>query len=300
MNANVTVVGQLARDLVLVLDGGLPEAGTSGAVRERREQLGGKGANQAVALAQLGARPALVAVAGDDPAGDVLLEQARADGIDVSAVVRRPGTATGLIVEVLQEPNRWRYLEHLPEPVLLSAGDVTRADRAFGTAEAVLVQLQQPEEAVLAAARRAANADALVVLDGAAPARARDELLALADVVRADAHEAWLLTGADSPQLLEAAAADLVRAGPRVAALAFAEGNVFAWRGPGPNVETLTLPLGDEKLVDTTGAGDALVAALTVALLRGDPVPDAARFAVAASGATVGHPSGRPALLGLG
>ncbi|GIF02805.1 PfkB family carbohydrate kinase [Actinoplanes siamensis] len=76
MNAPVaTVVGQLARDLVLCVDA-VPEAGTAADASARFEQLGGKGANQAVGLAQLGVRARLVAVAGDDDAGDVLEAQA--------------------------------------------------------------------------------------------------------------------------------------------------------------------------------------------------------------------------------
>ena len=88
MKPNVVVFGQLARDLVLVVDQ-VPAAGQSGRVRRRREMLGGKGANQAVALAQLGMRPALAAVAGDDQTGTRLIEQASKDGIDTSAVIRR-------------------------------------------------------------------------------------------------------------------------------------------------------------------------------------------------------------------
>jgi sugar/nucleoside kinase (ribokinase family) len=62
--ADVIVAGQIARDLVLVVDD-VPGAGQSAAVRQRREMLGGKGANQAVALAQLGMRVALLGVVGD-------------------------------------------------------------------------------------------------------------------------------------------------------------------------------------------------------------------------------------------
>src|SRR5215469_6843420 len=100
MDKDVAVFGQLARDLVLVVDR-VPEAGESARVLARRETLGGKGANQAVALAQLGMRPALVAAAGDDRAGTAMLRQAGRDGIDVSATARRPGTRTGLIVDVV-------------------------------------------------------------------------------------------------------------------------------------------------------------------------------------------------------
>src|ERR1700742_4412655 len=106
MTAEVVVAGQLARDLVLVVED-VPEAGQSRPVRERREMLGGKGANQAVAVARLGPRPALVAVAGDDEAGSRLLEQARRDGIDVSAVTTREGTMTGLITDIVDAGGHW-------------------------------------------------------------------------------------------------------------------------------------------------------------------------------------------------
>jgi ribokinase len=151
MTADVVVAGQLARDLVLVVDD-VPEAGQSRRVRERREMLGGKGANQAVAVAQLGLRPALIAVAGDDEADSRLLEQAMRDGIDVSAVIIREGTATGLITDIVDAAGHWRYLEDLPPSVLLSERDVRTGARLFDGARWASVQLQQPAAAVLTAA----------------------------------------------------------------------------------------------------------------------------------------------------
>lgn len=288
------VAGQLARDLVLLVDE-MPAAGSSADARLRREMLGGKGANQAVALAQLGAAPVLLAVRGDDRVGDELIAQAQRDGIDVSAVVRRAGTPTGLIVEALDSDGNYRYLQHLPEPVLLSEDDVTSAEEAFRGADAVLVQLQQPGPAALAAARQGRAAGAMVVLDGA-PGDDGDRaaLLAAADVVRTDDKETELLTGlpAKDPEALREAVRKL--RGPRLFALGLPDANYFVWR----DGEVL-VPLGDERVVDTTGGGDALTAALTVALLRGASPEAAARFAVAASGATVGHPGGRPDLTRL-
>ncbi|MEU4564784.1 PfkB family carbohydrate kinase [Actinoplanes sp. NPDC023936] len=274
---NVVVTGQLARDLVLLVDA-MPETGTSADARLRREMLGGKGANQAVALAQLGARPVLVAVRGDDRVGEELIEQARRDGIDVGHVVCRPGTETGLIVEALDGSGGWRYLQHLPDGVLLTEADVDAAAPALRSADAVLVQLQQPGPAALAAARHARAGGALVVLDGELPEAERDELLKLADVIRADEHEAESLGDVRGPLLM----------------LGRSDGNLVRWA----DGEEL-IPLTDEKVVDTTGAGDALTAALTVGLLRGMPPAEAGRFAVAAAGATVGHPGGRPDLSGL-
>ncbi|WP_234361605.1 PfkB family carbohydrate kinase [Plantactinospora sp. BB1] len=296
----VLVIGQLARDLVLVVDR-MPPAGSAADVRYRRELLGGKGANQAVALAQLGARPILLAVAGDDRVGDDLLAQARRDGVDVSQVRRRVGTPTGLIVEALDADGGWRYLQHLPDEMLLTEADVLAATEAFA-ADAVLVQLQQPPQAALAAARLAREAGRLLVLDGApADDEHRRPLLAAADVLRADDRETGLLTGvsADDPGQVRAAAEKLLHAGPGLVVLGLGPaGNLFVWADRRWGQGHLLVPLTEERVVDTTGAGDALTAALTVALLRGDPPPDAARYAVAAGGASVGHPGGRPALDG--
>lgn len=285
---DAVVVGQLARDLVMVVER-LPDPGTSGAVRDRLEQLGGKGANQAVGLAQLGVATALVAVAGDDPVGDALVAQAGVDGIDVTHVVRRAGTPTGLIVEVLEDGGRWRYLEHLPLGVLLTEADVRAAAGVLGGARAVLVQLQQPLDAVRAAVELAGG---LVVLDGAVT---DPGILRGADVLRADAHEAALLLGvpAREKDVLEAAPG-LLDAGPTLLAFAVEEGgDLFVWRD---GHELFPHTGGD--VADTTGGGDALTAALTAAMLEGASPREAARFAVSAAGAVVTHPGGRPALHG--
>ena len=231
MEPNVVVFGQLARDLVLVVDQ-VPAAGQSGRVRRRREMLGGKGANQAVALAQLGMRPALAAVAGDDQTGTRLIEQAGKDGIDTSAVIRREGTRSGLIVDVVTPDGQWRYLEDLPPSVLLTEADVAAAEGLTATAPWVSIQLQQPSGAVLAAARQAATAGARVVLDGAPDANGHtDDLLALASVVRADAREASLLTGTEIGGLDDARSVAQGRDGCRLHVATRTRGHVVHHHG---------------------------------------------------------------------
>lgn len=160
------VFGPVGRDLLLCVDD-VPGAGESAGVRLRREVLGGKGANQAVAFARLGVEVALVGVVGDDGVGAEVLAQAEADGIDVSCVVRRAGASTGLIVEVLDRENRWRYLQDTPTSSQLSEADVPAARGVVERAASVVVQLQQPAESALAAARMAREAGCRVVLDGA-------------------------------------------------------------------------------------------------------------------------------------
>lgn len=294
MARDMVVVGQIARDLVLSVEE-LPGARQSARVLRRREMLGGKGANISVALAQLGMPVALLGVVGDDPVADTLLAQARRDGVDVTQVVRRPGAETGLIVDVPDAHGDWHYLEHLPPEVLLTEDDVAEADATLRAARCVVVQLQQPPAATLAAATRAKDAGRIVVLEGApADDDRRDVLLATADLVRADAKEARMLTRTeidDADAGVRAARKLMDDHGIALVALGVPGGDVFVWSKGSRSVPHL-----DARVVDTTGAGDALCAALTSVLCKGGDAEEAVELAVAAAAATVEHPGGRPNL----
>ena len=293
LGPDVIVFGQIARDLVLVVDA-VPTASRSADVYQRRELLGGKGANQAVGLAQLGLKPALAGVVGEDQVSQRLLAQASQDQVDVSAVIRRPGVHTALIVNIVDANGQWRYLEDMPAEMLLTEADVIACRHLFLPGRWVSVQLQQPAAAALAAATLAHRAGGKVVLDGAPDEDCRDALLSVADVVRADASEAALLAGSPVITATEAekAAAELLRQGPSLVALAVeGAGNLVAWPDG-----CVFLPLPDIPVVDTTGASDAFVAGLITALAQDAGPQRAARLAGAAAGATVGHAGGRPAL----
>jgi ribokinase len=290
---DVIVFGQIARDLVLVVDA-VPSARQAADVYQRRELLGGKGANQAVALAQLGMRPALAGVVGEDQIAQRLLTQAQHDQVDTSAVIHRPGVRTALVVDIVDSNGQWRSLEDIPAEMLLTEGDIRVCRHLLLPGRWVSVQLQQPPAAALAAAVSAHQAGCKVVLDGAPPEENRAGLLAAADVLRADARETELLAGSALSTVAEAekVASDLLSQGPSLVALAIdGIGNLIAW----PE-DRVVLPLTDIQVVDTTGAGDAFTAGLIMALAQGGGPQRAARVAVAAAGATVGHAGGRPSL----
>ena len=291
---DVVVVGQIGRDLVLGIDR-LPPAGGSADVVERREMLGGKGANQAVGLRQLGVGVGLVGVVGADGPGDGVLGEAGRDGIDLTGVVRRPGAATALLVDVVEPQGVRRLLEHVPADVLLRPEDVRAAEPLLRSARLVLLQLQQPGPAVVEALRIARQVGARVVADGApADDDARRTVLTSASVIRADDSEAALLVGRELdgvPDAVEAAAA-LLGHGPDIVALAVGtDANVVAWRGG-----HVVLPLLGGEPVDPTGGGDAFVAGLSAALLRGEDPESAGWFAAAAAAAAAARLGGRPDL----
>jgi ribokinase len=291
---SVVVIGQIGRDLVLRTDGP-PSATDSTAILHREELLGGKGANQAVGLTQLGVPVALIGVVGDDIAGASVLHQAERDGIDISGVVRRGTTA--LLIDIVGRPPERLLLEHVPQTSLTQVADLDGAAALVDAADTVSIQLQQPATTVLAAARRARQRGARVVADGAPPPGIQADLLASIDVLRADASEAALLAGKAVTTVEQAAelADRLLQCGPGLVALAVPEiGDLLVWEGGRQLFE-----FADVQMVDPTGAGDAFVAGLIAALREGAAPPQAGRRAAAAASSTVQRLGGRPDLSGL-
>ena len=292
------VIGQIGRDLVLEIDR-LPRGGRSTTVHRRQEVLGGKGANQAVAMMQLGCPAAVVGVLGDDPAGDLVLARAVTDGLWISGIVRRREVQTALLVDLVELGGSRRLLEDVPEPTLLTTDDVVAAAPLLQRARAVVLQLQQPGGAVRAALAGTARG-AQRVADGAPPdEETREALLDSVQVLRADALEAGMWVGSELGGLddVRAAATELCSSGPRVVSLAAGEnGDLTVWREPGGRLREQLVPLLGENPVDQTGAGDSVVAALTVALLRGADPGTAAWEAGAAAALTVARLGGRPRL----
>lgn len=286
----VVVLGQAGRDLVLTVDA-LPEAGGATTVQQRTEILGGKGANQAVALVQLDLPAALVAVLGDDDAGQAAVQQAQRDGIDVSGVTRRGRTA--LLVDVVEQDGSRRLLEDVPDEALLREGDVAAAGTLISAARTLSLQLQQPA-AVLQRALGLARPETFVVLDGAPDASpAGAALLQRADVLRMDAEEAELVEGA--PLTTFDQARQLLDRGPRLVAVGLpGGGDLVVWRD-----DQIALPAGADPVIDPTGGGDSFVAGLIVALQSGAGPAQAGRAAARAAASTVSRAGGRPDLTGL-
>lgn len=290
----VVVIGQIARDLVLRTDGP-PTTDDSAAILQRKELLGGKGANQAVGLAQLGVPVALIGVAGDDDVGESVLAQARGDGIDVGGVARRGTTA--LLIDVVPKPAERMLLEDVPENSLVQVADLDRSASLFDTGDTVSIQLQQPPTTALEAAQRARRRGLRVVADGVPAPHVRADLLAAVDVIRADATEASLIAGREITTAKQAfeLADHLLTCGPGLVAIAVPKvGDLVSWRGGSQLFE-----FADVDVMDPTGAGDAFVAGLIAALRDGATPPEAGELAAAAASSTVQRLGGRPDLSAL-
>ncbi|HZX97408.1 MAG TPA: ribokinase [Myxococcales bacterium] len=246
-----------------------------------QEACGGKGANQAVGAARLGARVALVARIGTDARGEMVLAALRGEGVDTGHVSRDPAERTGVALCHVDARGQKQILSALGANSRLHAACVRDAADALRSARVVLTQLGVPFEAFEEAVRIGRAGGAKIVLDPAPGLPLPDALLSALDVIRPNALEAHALTGIrvrDRSSAREAAA-QLLRRGAKAAAVqAGSEGDVLLWAGG-----ECWLPRLDVPRVDVTGAGDAFASTLAVSLAEGKPLDAAGRFASAAA-----------------
>lgn len=235
---------------------------------------GGKGANQVVAAAAAGARTVMVGRVGDDDAGRAYLARLKRLGVDVRGVHVTDGVPTGhALIAVSAEG------ENTIVVIPGANGEVGEADLgpidALGPGDVLLAQLELPLEVVAAGVRRAAGRGARVVLNVAPYAPMPADVLALADPVVANEHEAELLAadGVSPSSLLVTLGGDGARWGE----------------------VSVASPVVD--VVDTTGAGDAFCGALAAALAAGATDEAALRAAVAAGAEAVTRPGAQPGTL---
>jgi ribokinase len=273
----VVVVGSINADLVVSVPS-LPGPGETVTGGRFARHGGGKGANQAVAAARLGADVVFVGAVGDDHLGHAALEELAAEGIGTEAIAQFGGAATGVALIVVDASGENAIAVASGANAELR-GDAVRAalaDRLDGEPGVVLLGHEVPEAAVLAGAQAAHDAGWRTVLNPAPARRLDPALLACSPVLTPNASEARALAGEDDP---EAAAAALAAAtGAPVLVTLGARGALLV---DGDRREAIPAPAVD--VVDSTGAGDALNGALAAELARGAALDDAARVAVTAA-----------------
>ncbi|RJL32909.1 ribokinase [Bailinhaonella thermotolerans] len=278
---DVVVAGSANADLVVRVER-RPASGETVAGSDLATFPGGKGANQAVAAARLGARTALLGRVGDDGHGALLRASLERDGVDVSRLAATPGPTGVALITVGPEGDN-SIIVSPGANARLTEEDVAGAADLIGAARVLSLQLEVPLPAVLAAARAAEAAGTRVVFNPSPPAPVPAGLLALCDPLIVNEHEAAFLLGEDAPEDPEERASALLTLGPRSVVVTLgAEGAVVAGEGrvPSPRVTA----------VDTTGAGDAFTGALAWRLARGDGLREAAVFAARVGAAAVRRP----------
>lgn len=297
MQAKVVVVGSLNMDLVTRANR-LPRAGETLAGESFTTVSGGKGANQAVAAARLGAQVAMVGCVGDDAYGEQLRAALLAEQIDCQAVTAVTGVSSGVALIVVDANSQNAIVIVAGGNGQLGPSVVATFDDKLAEADVIICQLEVPMETVAHTLQRGRELGKIVILNPApASAPLPAAWLPMIDYLIPNESEAAALTGlpVDSLASAEVAASKLLEAGAaKVIITLGASGSLFAdGRGfkhfPAPKVQP----------VDTTAAGDTFVGGFAAALAQGKSEAEAIAFGQVAAALSVTRAGAQPSIPSL-
>jgi ribokinase len=238
---------------------------------------GGKGANQAVAAARLGARVQLVARLGNDVFGRKSLDNFTSVGLDTTHVTLTSDAPSGVALITVDEQGNNAIVVAPGANARLSVDDIQRAEADIRSAGAVVAQLEVPLNAVQRAAELACDAGVPFILDPAPAQELPPALLAMVDVLTPNESEARILTDVEvvDEDSARQAAEQLLDYGVKAVIVTMgAQGFLLADDSTAEFISAVKV-----EAVDTTAAGDAFAGSLAVGLAQGQPLRQAAVWA---------------------
>lgn len=291
----IAVIGSLNMDLVVEVDSP-PQVGETKFGKSVRFIPGGKGANQAVALAKLGAFTTMVGAVGNDAFGNQMMKAMEQVNVDMSRVKQLDDASTGVASILLTEGDN-SIIVISGANALCSTEDVDRHEDAIAQADLVLLQLEIPLETVAQAIRTAKRLDKTVVLNPAPARQLPPELLRNVDYITPNRLELAALCSMDvtDETLIEAMKALQGQGVRNIITTLGSKGCAYL----NQDGEFGLIPGYHVEVVDTTGAGDAFNAGLAYSLAVGQPLSEAVAFAGKVSALSVtkfGAQGGMPML----
>lgn len=272
----VVVIGSANVDFTVRLSR-LPQVGETVSEGEFYRSFGGKGANQAVAAMRAGAEVRLLAKLGADLHGRQLREHLETMGLPPQYLLADPKSATGTALILVDGKGRNLIGVAPGANHMLTEHEVRSNQELFEWGEVLLLQLEIPIPAVLAALQMGKARDMCTILNPAPLRNLPREALALVDLITPNEGEAAALAQVQAGDV-EGAARRLSHMGPGCVVVTLGERGAMSVCGPNLSYH----PAYEVEAVDTTGCGDAFNGALACGLAEGKSLDEALRFANAA------------------
>jgi len=293
----VTVVGSLNMDLVARAPR-LPMPGETLTGHAFAQVPGGKGGNQAVAAARLGAQVAMVGCVGNDPNGATLRASLEAEGIDCAALATSPDAPTGVALIIVDDASQNAIVIVAGANAQVTPASLEAHEDTLARADVIVCQLETPPQTVRAALGTGRRLGRTTILN---PAPAASELpadwFALIDYLIPNELEAATLSGVAiaTPGDARSAALALRAKGARNVVITLGAQGVFALlEGDGTAGRHFPSPKVDA--VDTTAAGDTFIGGFAAELARGSAVMDAIAFGQRAAALAVTREGAQPSI----
>ena len=280
-----------------------PQAGETVIGKKFRTAPGGKGFNQAVQCARLGADVTMVGKVGEDDFGRALLEAAKGEGIDISHVLTDPDEATGIASITLEETDEGTQNRIVVCPganFTISAQEIGWLREAVGNYDMVIMQFELPMEIVETIAEWAHEAGVPVMVNPTPAAPMSDRILGAVTFLSPNEHEAAVLTGhsisvengIDYDDVRAVADALRERGVKNLIITMGGNGSIAVGESGIHHTECVKMP----HVADPTAAGDSFVASFCTVLAAGLPVDKALDFASHAAAITVTRMGAMPSL----
>ena len=283
MTAKIVVVGSFNADLTSYLER-MPRPGETVPGDRFVTGAGGKGSNQAVAAARLGAEVTFIGRVGNDVFAELAYEIWDAEGVNRDYVSTDNEVATGVAPILVDSSGENMIVVVLGANLRVQAADIDAARARIAAADLLVTQLEINLDMVRYALETAKKQGVATILNPAPAASIPQSLIDLADYLTPNETELETLSGS-AGDFAEAARGLLTRADQRAVVTLGAQGAQIVSAD-----KSATIPAYEVDVVDTTGAGDAFNAGLAVALAEGKPLSEAARFANATAALCVTKP----------
>ncbi|MEK4488908.1 ribokinase [Paenibacillus sp. FSL L8-0493] len=290
---DIVVIGSLNMDMV-VRTKRSPDAGETLIGQAFALSPGGKGANQAVAAARLGAEVSMIGRVGKDTFGSEMLEIIRNEGIHIEHISVSEHQATGVASIVIEEDGENRIIVVPGANIELTVEDIQALEAVISQAKIIVLQLEM-DLAMSEQATAIAHRKGIPVILNPAPARVlKDEMLAQVSYLTPNETEAGILSGmtVDSAETAEQAARILLQKGVQNVIVTLGSKGALIVNAEGAKA----VPGFPVKAVDTVAAGDSFNGALAQQLVLGKTLEEAVSFANAVGALAVGKEGAIPSL----